>query len=62
MDDLKVYQALFIFPLNLLNLNGVLKEERAFGSFVQVHASIQKWPTQLGGNGLLLDLDCFNIF
>lgn len=33
MDNLKADQALFTFPLNLFNLDGVLKDERAFGSF-----------------------------
>lgn len=33
MNNLKAVQALLIFPLNLLTLNGVLKDERAFGSF-----------------------------
>lgn len=33
MDDLKADQVLFIFPLHLLNLHGVLKDERVFISF-----------------------------
>lgn len=59
MDNLKADQALFIFPLNLLNLEGVLKDERVFGSFYVDLSQVCSW---LHINSSFPTLCCFSGF